>query len=659
MKCFLLLGGEFEIEWRTRNKRTKQMSKGGNRKHTYLREGGNGCSSLAADMRGKYEIGRTDVCEEDKSLLEHEGEQSGEGNQGNSDATASDSVGVGGTSGVTSLSAGHDGGQNGDQDGRDGSTEGILGLEQLIVVVVQAEVDSAGGAGSEHLTNGKGNQESLVAGARLIEAIVLGERHLGASSELNEVLEHEEGNVAGLGITTAEAVGVNEELGLLDEADGTAELDLRGATEGEEGVEAKLELSRALEGDGASALEDAGAVVGLEGVLVASNDGSVAGIDVVEAASNAVTAGNDALVEGEANSGSSEGGNQGSDEGKTADDIEAVGLNGEDSREGNSHDDGELKTAGASAAWGNGLLGGCSGCGAGCGCSCGRSCGSCSSWGGSCRGGSRGGGCWGGGRRRGRGGSRGRGCGRRGRGRGGASRRGCRASWGGGGCGWGCGRGCGRGRCGCRGCRRRCWRRGGCRWSCRSCSRRCGSCCRRCGCGCLSSLGHGGGSLGHNGHGCLLSRGCGSAGRGNASGAVILAAAAASGELEQDLGEASDRKRSESNQRAGVDSSNDVADDRELRLGAQVHGIRVAEQNGNNTIVITKSGVGLGAVQLIVTEGDDRAWGKGATETQASILLEDILLNSHDVRNAVSSHLEGGTLHDDRAAGTNDTALVG
>eukprot|EP00298_Acanthocystis_sp_HF-20_P018473 c21973_g1_i6.p2 GENE.c21973_g1_i6~~c21973_g1_i6.p2 ORF type:complete len:307 (+),score=-13.23 c21973_g1_i6:87-1007(+) len=305
------------------------------------------------------------------SNLEHEGEQGGEGNHDDGDIAASNSVGGGSTSGVSGLGAGSQRAEDGRKGCGQGSSEGFLGLEELIVVVVQAEVHGAGGAGGENLADGEGAEESLVAGARVIEAVVLGERHLGASSELNEVLEHEEGNIAGLGITTAEAVGVDQKLGLLDEADSTAELNLGRATEGDEGVKAKLELGGALEGDGAGALEDAGAVVGLEGVLVASNNGSVAGINVVEAASNTITAGNDALVEGEANSGGSKGGNQGGDEGKTTDDIEAVGLNGEDSREGNSHDNGELKTAGTGAAWGHWLLGGSSSGGAGCGGGCG------------------------------------------------------------------------------------------------------------------------------------------------------------------------------------------------------------------------------------------------------------------------------------------------
>ena len=89
-----------------------------------------------------------------------------------------------------------------------------------------------------------------------------------------------------------------------------------------------------------------------------------------------------------------------------------------------------------------------------------------------------------------------------------------------------------------------------------------------------------------------------------------------------------------------------------------MHGIGIAKQNGDDTIVITESGVGLGAVQLIVAESNDRAGRERAAESQAGILLEDILLHGHNVWDAVSSNLEGGTLHNNRAAGANNTALV-
>jgi hypothetical protein len=90
-----------------------------------------------------------------------------------------------------------------------------------------------------------------------------------------------------------------------------------------------------------------------------------------------------------------------------------------------------------------------------------------------------------------------------------------------------------------------------------------------------------------------------------------------------------------------------------------VHGIGIAKQDGHNTIVIAKSRVWLGAVQLVIAEGNDRAGRKRAAESQASVLLENILLHGHDVRDAVSSHLEGGALNDDRAAGSDNTAFVG
>jgi hypothetical protein len=137
-----------------------------------------------------------------------------------------------------------------------------------------------------------------------------------------------------------------------------------------------------------------------------------------------------------------------------------------------------------------------------------------------------------------------------------------------------------------------------------------------------------------------LSRGGGSAWRRNACSAVVLAAAAASGQLEQDLGEASDRECSEGNQRTRVDCGYDVANYGELRLRAQVHGIRISKKNGHDAIVIAKRGVGLGAIQLIVAEGDNRARGKRAAEAQASILLENILLHSDNVGDAVGSHFE-------------------
>jgi hypothetical protein len=89
-----------------------------------------------------------------------------------------------------------------------------------------------------------------------------------------------------------------------------------------------------------------------------------------------------------------------------------------------------------------------------------------------------------------------------------------------------------------------------------------------------------------------------------------------------------------------------------------VHGIRVAEQNGHDTIVVAKSRVWLGAVQLIVAESNDGAWGKRTAETQASILLEDVLLNCDDVWDAICGHLERGTLHNNSAACANNTALV-
>jgi hypothetical protein len=75
--------------------------------------------------------------------------------------------------------------------------------------------------------------------------------------------------------------------------------------------------------------------------------------------------------------------------------------------------------------------------------------------------------------------------------------------------------------------------------------------------------------------------------------------------LKQDLREAGNCERCECDQSTWIYRSNDVSNYRKLRLGAQVHGIRVTQQDSHNTVIVAKGRIWLGAVQLIVTDGDD------------------------------------------------------
>lgn len=268
--------------------------------------------------------------------LQQKGGGGSNGNHSNGEALGGNTISGGSGRGVTRLGALGDGGKDGGEGRGNCSAESLLGLEELVVVLVQAEVDGASRAGGDHLAESEGAKESLV-GASVIVAVVLGKGHLGTSGKLDEVLEHEEGNITGLSVTTAHAVGNKEELGLLDEAHGTTETNLGRATEGDEVVEAELELGGAGQSDGAGALHDAGAVVRLEGVLLAGHNGAVARIDVVETAGNTVTTRDDALVEREADQGGGDGSNQGGNERQTTDDIEAVRLDGKHSGEGDRH----------------------------------------------------------------------------------------------------------------------------------------------------------------------------------------------------------------------------------------------------------------------------------------------------------------------------------